>query len=257
MEVTVLQLDQAWHDRDANHAKARDLLTRSRPNRGTLVVLPEAFPVGFSMEVDTIADTEGRTTQFVCDLAKEFGVTVVAGNIVKPDDRGRNQALIAGPDGALIDVYEKLHPFTFAKEDAHYRGGSRLVRFDNQGARIAPLICYDLRFPEAFRVAAKAGVDVFVVIANWPAARVSHWLALLVARAIENQAYVIGCNRVGRDPNVEYPGRSVVIDPRGNIIADGGDREGAINATLDLEALRAYRKSFPALADMRFVADSI
>jgi predicted amidohydrolase len=257
MNVSILQLDLAWHDRAANHAKARAMLENDRPAPGGLVVLPEAFPVGFSMDVDAIADRSGETVRFVRELAKDFAVTVVAGNIVQPDDRGRNQALIASPDGALIDTYEKLHPFSFAKEHDHYRGGSKLVRFEWAGAKVAPLICYDLRFPEAFRIAAKSGVDVFVVIANWPTPRVAHWLALLTARAIENQAYVVGCNRVGKDPNVDYPGRSVVIDPRGNIVADGGDKEGIVKAAIDLDGLRAYRKSFPALADMRFVPESI
>src|SRR5690606_6307419 len=118
---------------------------------------------------------------------------------------------------------------------------------------VSPLICYDLRFPEAFRLATKQGAEMFVVIANWPTARVEHWLTLLKARAIENQAYVIGCNRVGRDPKVVYPGRSVIIDPRGNVLADAGGDPGVISSSIDAAALREYRKTFPALNDIRFI----
>ncbi|HEY0010279.1 MAG TPA: carbon-nitrogen family hydrolase [Tepidisphaeraceae bacterium] len=252
-QMLVLQLDLTWHDRSANHAKARAMLESVKPQRGALVVLPEAFPVGFSMSVSEIADKAGETEAFVRKLAKDFAITVVAGNIVQPDERGRNVALAAGPDGHLLARYEKLHPFTFANEDQHYQAGSRLTPFTWAGAVVSPAICYDLRFPEIFRAGAAAGAEIFVVIANWPAARVHHWVSLLVARAIENQAYVIGCNRCGRDPNVAYPGRSIVIDPRGQIIADAGDQETTLPASLDLEDLRAYRKSFPALRDMRFV----
>ena len=251
--VYVLQLDLVWHGRAANHAKARDFLTKTKPTPGSLVVLPEAFPVGFSMAVDEIADTDNDTEAFVRQTARDFGVTLMAGNVVKPDDRGRNVALVAGPDGHLLARYEKLHPFSFAQEDQHYQPGKRLAPFAWNDTVVSPAICYDLRFPEIFRASARAGAEVLVVIANWPAARVHHWVSLLVARAIENQAYVVGCNRCGQDPNVAYPGRSIVIDPRGQIVADAGDGEGVVSVPLDLADLRAYRKSFPALADMRYV----
>lgn len=253
MRVHLCQLDLAWHDRPANHAAALRMLDAAKPATGDLVVLPEMFPVGFSMDVAAIADRDGVTARFVRRLAKDFAVTVIAGNVIRPDDFGRNEALVAGPDGTLLATYHKLHPFRFAGEHNHYRGGDGVVTFDWQGVTVSPLICYDLRFPEVFRLATKAGAEVLVVIANWPTARVAHWLALLTARAIENQAYVVGVNRVGHDPKNAYPGRSVVIDPRGNTLLDAGDQTGCFACAIDPAVVRDYRAAFPALADIRFI----
>ena len=117
---------------------------------------------------------------------------------------------------------------------------------------IAPFVCYDLRFPELFRsVAATHRPDLFVVIASWPEKRLTHWLRLLQARAIENQAYVVGVNRVGADPFYQYPGRSVIVDFNGEFLADAGDKEGCIQAAIDLEVLRKYRQGLPFLDDMK------
>jgi len=117
---------------------------------------------------------------------------------------------------------------------------------------VAPFICYDLRFPELFRMAVRQGAQLYVVIANWPASRVHHWVTLLQARAIENQAYVVGVNRCGSDPKVAYAGRSLVVSPRGVILADAGGGERVLSAELDLAALQAYRAEFPVLQDMRW-----
>ena len=125
-----------------------------------------------------------RIVQYAGAVGRE---NVIAGNVIKPDDRGRNEALVAGPDGTLLATYHKLHPFRFANEHNHYRGGEGVKIFDWNGLKVSPLIRYDLRFPEAFRLATKAGAEMLVVIANWPTARVSHWLALLTARAIEKR----------------------------------------------------------------------
>jgi len=116
---------------------------------------------------------------------------------------------------------------------------------------VAPFVCYDLRFPEIFRHAVKKGVQVYTVIANWPEPREAHWLALLKARAIENQAFVLGVNRVGRDPKNAYSGRSQILDPRGSVLADAGNAEGVFGVELDPAALLDYRKAFPAIQDMK------
>lgn len=253
MRVHLIQMEIAWHDRPANHAAARRWLETAKPAAGDLVVLPEMFCVGFSMDVDATHDAGGETEAFIKQLASDFSVFLIAGNVTKPDDLGRNEALVANPQGEIVARYHKLHPFRFANEHQHFRGGDGVVTFDWNGVTVSPFVCYDLRFPEVFRLAVKRGAEVMVVIANWPTPRVSHWLALLTARAIENQAYVIGVNRAGRDPNVEYPGRSAVIDPQGRTILDSGEKSGAAALALDLAELRAYRTRFPALADMRFI----
>ncbi len=184
--------------------------------------------------------------------AARLGVCLVGGVVRRdpPAALGLNQAVAFGPDGAELARYSKIHPFSFAGEERHFARGGDVATFAWGGFAVAPFVCYDLRFPEVFRVATRAGANLFVVIANWPAAREAHWLTLLAARAIENQAYVVGVNRCGRDPNAAYSGRSRVLDPRGRLIAEAGGGAGVFEADLDLEDLRAYRREFPVLADV-------
>jgi omega-amidase len=242
-----------WEDKVANHVKVRDLVAAAKLPKGALVLLPEMFATGFSMNVTGIAEAPGgRTEAFFASLAMEQGVYVAGGVVVRaPDGRGLNQSLTVGPDGAVVARYSKIHPFSYAGETNHYAPGTETLTYSWGGASVSPFVCYDLRFPEIFRNAAKKGAQVLTVIANWPEPRESHWLALLKARAIENQAFVIGVNRCGRDPKLAYSGRGQIIDPRGNILADGGTAEGVFGAELDLASLLAYRKDFPALQDMR------
>ena len=258
MKIFGVQLDMQWEDKAANFAHVRELVSRAAPPPGSLVALPEMFATGFSMNAEAIAENHGgETERFLATLARERQIFVLAG-IVAPsgDGRGCNEAVVFSPDGSPggspLARYCKIHPFSFGGEDRHYAAGEGIALFEWQGFRVAPFICYDLRFPEIFRAAAKRGANLFVVIANWPQVREAHWLALLCARAIENQAYVLGVNRCGSDPKLHYAGRSQIIDPRGEILADAGNDETVIGAQLDLEALETYQREFPALADMRF-----
>jgi predicted amidohydrolase len=260
MNVLACQLDIAWEDREKNHARVRDLLAAACPPAGGLIVLPEMFSSGFSLNVAKIAENEhrGPTREFLSKLAREYQAYVVGGVVTQDAaGRGQNQAIVIGPAGEEIIRYHKIHPFSYGGESRCFSAGQRIVTFDCHGFTAAPFICYDLRFPEIFRHAARQrGVNLFIVIANWPTVRLHHWTTLLQARAIENQAYLIGVNRCGRDPNVEYPGRSLIVDPRGQILADAGDREAILSASLDLPALQAYRRDFPALSDARFPIQS-
>ncbi|HXH04513.1 MAG TPA: carbon-nitrogen family hydrolase [Candidatus Competibacteraceae bacterium] len=252
-QVIALQLDIVWENKAANHDKVRALLERARPEPSALVVLPEMFATGFSMKVTRIDEGEERPSErFLAALAQEFGVYVTGGLVNRaPDRRGLNQSLTFDPEGREVARYDKMHPFSFAKEDQHYAAGSTPLTFPWQGFSVCPVICYDLRFPELFRAGTRLGAEIFTVIANWPARREQHWLTLLQARAIENQAYVVGVNRAGNDPWLHYSGRSLIVDPKGEIIADAGAAEGAISALLDRAALSAWRAEFPALHDMR------
>ena len=253
MRVVAIQLESVWEDKAASHARVGSLLGAAAPESGSLVVLPEMFATGFSMAVERIAEgADGPSHRLLAECAVRHGVWVLGGVVTRhADGRGLNQAVLVAPDGREAVRYSKLHPFSFAGENRHYAPGAEVVVTSCGEARLAPLICYDLRFPEAFRIAARHGATVYAVIANWPSARLDHWLALLAARAIENQAYVVGVNRCGRDPHAEYPGRSLVVDPRGRVVADAGTGEGVLAAELDLAALAAYRREFPALADLR------
>ncbi|TAL03477.1 MAG: carbon-nitrogen family hydrolase [Verrucomicrobia bacterium] len=257
VNVIALQPDIAWENKAANFAKARQLLQRAAPEKNSLVALPEMFATGFSMNSDAIAEPGGgETEQFLSSLAKEFGVTLVAGAAMRGrDGKARNKALVFSPAGELICFYAKMRPFTPGAEDQHYTAGTKTTVFAWNDCTVSPFICYDLRFPELFRdAAARHRPALFVVVANFPEKRLTHWLRLLQARAIENQAYVLGANRVGSDPFYTYGGRSVVIDPQGEIIADAGAAEGFVKAQLDLANLRKYREGLPFLDDLKFSA---
>ena len=253
MQIVACQLDITWEDKPASHKRAAELLAGHKIKPGALVVLPEMFATGFSMHVDTIAEaTDGPTHQFLSELAEKLQSYVLAGVVTRASDgRGRNEAVTFGPDGQPVSRYCKLHPFSFAGEPNYYQAGESIELFHWQEFQVAPLVCYDLRFPETFRRATRQGAQVLVVIANWPLPREEHWLALLKARAIENQAYVVGVNRAGADPHVSYGGRSLILGPRGEVLAEAGNDPQVISADITLEPLLEYRRQFPALADMR------
>jgi predicted amidohydrolase len=254
VNVIALQLDIAWENKPANFAKVRELLVQASPEKDSLVVLPEMFATGFSMNVDAIAESYGgETEQFLADIATTFGIHLIAGAAMRGrDGKARNKALVFSPEGKLIAFYAKMHPFTPGGEAEHYTAGDHPVAFRWGDCTVSPFVCYDLRFPEVFREAAAAHrPELFAVIANWPEKRIQHWVRLLQARAIENQAYVVGVNRVGSDPYYAYTGRSMIIDPQGEILVDAGEREGFIQAKLDLANLRKYREGLPFLADLR------
>lgn len=253
MVVACCQLDIAWEDKARNHARVAALLDAAPPPPGSLLLLPEMFATGFSMDVArTTEGSERSSERFLASLARERGLTIVAGVVTTAaDGRGRNEALVVGPGGHEAARYCKLHPFSYGGEARHFAAGQGVVTFEWSGCTVAPFVCYDLRFPEAFRAAVRKGAQLLVVIANWPAEREAHWLALLRARAIENQAYVAGVNRCGSDPSLRYSGRSLIVDPRGEVLAEGSTGEGIVRAEIDLAALEAYRRTFPALADMR------
>jgi predicted amidohydrolase len=251
MKVFCCQLDIVWEDKRANFAKVDRLLAGAKLPAGSLVLLPEMCFTGFSMNVPQIAEFEPACTEeFLATMAERYEVSLVCGVVTQTASGwGRNEAIVMTPRGIVESRYQKLHLFSPAGENSFFEPGNRVVTFEWQNILVAPFICYDLRFPEAFRAAVDAGAELYVVIANWPRARERHWLALLKARAIENQAFVAGVNRCGRDPNVDYSGRSVIIAPSGEVIADAGETECLIDAELDGAAVREYRRRFPVLSD--------
>jgi predicted amidohydrolase len=253
MKIYCVQYDIAWEDKPANHAKIRRMLADAQPQRDSLVLLPEMFSTGFSMNTTRTSDTETREDQqFLSQIASDLGVYIVGGiTTIDASAKALNEAAIFDPTGEEIARYAKLQPYTNGKEAQHFRGGESIVHFKWHDMSVCPFICYDLRFPEHFRRGVRGGAELFLVIANWPARRVDHWIALLRARAIENQAYVAAVNRCGRDPHLEYPGSSLIIDPQGKVLADAGADERVISADVDVAAVRSWRSEFSAVADMR------
>ena len=256
MYLACCQLNIAWEDKSANYRRVEELVGEAELPPGTLLLLPEMFATGFTMNAVAVAEPlEGSTSIFVSDLARRHGIFIQAGLVVRGagDAQPRNEALVFNPEGRRLARYAKMHLFSLAGEARHFTAGESPIVFGWQEAVVAPAICYDLRFPELFRRAIKDQGQVLSIIACWPAPREEHWLALLRARAIENQCFVAAVNRCGCDPSgLAYGGRSQIVDPRGVVLIDGGGEEGVIQAEIDLEAQASYRREFPALNDMRF-----
>jgi omega-amidase len=251
MRVYCCQHDIQWEDRSANHRRVSGLLKDAPLEPGSLVLLPEMFASGFTFNVPLVAEgTEGATRAFLSEIAAERGVFMMGGIVsAGRNGRGRNEAVVFSPEGRELACYCKLQTFTPGGESAVYEAGSATVLFNWRGALVAPFICYDLRFPERQRVAAKKRPHLMTFIASWPDARLSHWVKLLQARAIENQCYVAGVNRIGSDPQFHYSGRSMIVNPMGEVIADAGTLECIIGAEIEISSVEEYRVRMPFLED--------
>ncbi|MFC7218050.1 carbon-nitrogen family hydrolase [Streptomyces polyrhachis] len=226
-----------------------------------LVVLPELWPVGAfafdDFEASAESRTDGPTARAMSEAARSAGVWLHAGSIVEraPDGGLFNTSLLFAPDGELAAYYRKVHRFGFDRGEAVLMSpGEEAVTFAAADTVLGLATCYDLRFPELFRLLVDGGAQVLVVPAGWPARRGAHWRALAVARAIENQAYVLACGTAGTHAGVEQNGHSLVVAPDGAVLAEAGPGEEALTAVLDLPALAEYRESFPALKDRRLDA---
>lgn len=250
MILAAVQLDIAWHDPAANRARVESMLrTRALPP-GSFVLLPELFDVGFS--TDRAAILPSDAPRWAAGVARELAIFLQVGFPEPgPDGFARNCMAIARPDGTLAPTYAKVHPFGYGRETESFRGGTRLVLVPCGDMLVAPAVCYDLRFPELFRHAALAGANLISIGASWPTPRAAAWRALSIARAIENQSFVIACNRVGSDPNARYSGGSLVIAPEGDVLAEGDDRESIVECAIDAGRCAAWRERFPALRDVR------
>jgi predicted amidohydrolase len=247
----------AWEDRAANldHFAAE---IGKLAEAVDLFVLPEMFTTGFSMQPERVAEPEATDTQsWLQQRAREANAAIVGSVATESDGRFVNRLLWATPDGRIAH-YDKRHLFRMGREDQHYAAGTRTLVVEWGGFRIAPLICYDLRFPVWSRRRASYNYDLLLYVANWPAARRYPWQQLLRARAIENQAFVAGCNRVGADGNgVAHAGDSVILDAMGQPLAELAETPGVVQAELDLQSLRDFRERFPAHLDAdRFTLES-
>jgi len=260
MQVHLVQLDIVWEDKQANHARVRSLLESAPLSPGDLIVLPELFDVGFTLNTKAANDQDGTTLAFLHDLADSSGCLIHGSRALHDPDSGKshNCVTVTAPGDASINCqYAKVHPFSYGRESDAYTGGNELTHYGwNSGddrLQICPAICYDLRFPELFRLGAKQGAQAFALGANWPAPRTAHWRALCIARAIENQAYIFAVNRTGNDPYLTYSGSSIIVDPKGEIIGELGDEEAVLSAKVDPNAVNEWRSIFPALNDMKLI----
>ena len=246
LNVTVIQDDICWQDPAANRERLnRHLQTMAETD---LVVLPEFFSTGFYMDPTEKFETmDGETVSWMQDSAATVGAVITGSLVMQLDDRFVNRMIWAKPDGSL-DWYDKRHLFRFGGEHHKYSGGNTRTIFELNGWRVALFVCYDLRFPVWSRNV--DDYDVALYVANWPDARQYAWDTLLRARAIENQAYVLGVNRLGINPGGDtYSGGSVILDFMGQPLEDFGDQLRVSNASLSMGELSQFRSFFPASMD--------
>lgn len=252
MKIALIQHDTVWADRDANFALLAPLVDRAASDGARLVLLPEMFSTGFVVDRDDIGEPEnGPSAAFLSDLASRHRIWVGGScpEVSEDDRRPYNSFVLAGPHGEM-HRYRKIHRFTYGGEDRHFRPGENLVTVRIDDISVSMFVCYDLRFADEFwRLAGET--DLYLVPANWPASRREHWLSLLRARAIENQAYVAGCNRVGSGGGLDYSGDSRIFDPLGVPLAEGGADQEIIWADISRDTVREVRSSFPFLQDRR------
>ncbi len=248
LTVTLVQSDLAWEAIDTNLAMFDATIDAiERPT--DLIVLPEMFSTGFSMRPDQLAEPmEGRAVTWLRHKARGKGVAITGSLMIEADGAFYNRLVWAAPDGGLA-FYDKKHLFRYAGEQKVYTAGQGKITLTFKGWRIRPFICYDLRFPIWTRNLNNA-YDLALFVSNWPARRSAHWRALLRARAIENQAYVIGVNRVGDDgKGLYHDGCSAAITPDGEVLFEARHSATTCTLTLCRERLERYRADFPAWMD--------
>lgn len=247
IRVALIQTELVWQQSEANRLQLQQLMQQCVGAQ--LFVLPEMFNSGFSMASEQIAETmDGPTVQWMQQQAKLLNAAVCGSVAIRTQGLIFNRLLFVTPDGQ-VQFYDKRHLFRMGNEPQHYQAGSERVVVSYLGFRFCLQVCYDLRFPVFARN--QQDYDVLIYVANWPEPRRQVWSTLLSARAIENQAYVLGCNRVGNDNNgLSYSGDSVVVDYQGQILAGLAESEaGVVQAELQLSALEQFKQKFPAYLD--------
>lgn len=252
MKIALVQHDIAWANQEANFSTLAPLIREAATNGAQLVVLTEMFSTGFVVDQQDIGEPEGgASSQFLVRMATENNIHVcgTCPETTEDDIRPYNSFVIASPQGTT-HRYRKIHPFTYGGEDKHFRPGDQHVTLTIDEVTVSLFVCYDLRFADEFWALAHQ-TDLYLVPANWPSTRREHWTTLLRARAMENQAYVAGCNRVGSGGNLEYSGDSCVIGPFGDIVAAAGADATILYADIDPHHVKSIRARYPFLQDRR------
>jgi omega-amidase len=252
VRIAAVQHDIVWEDRDANFARLAPQVAQAVGAGAELVLLTETFSTGFSMTPGIGEPEGGPSSRFLADRAAEHGVWVggTCPEIADGEHLPYNSFVLAAPDGTT-QRYRKLHPFTHAGEHERFRAGAESVTLQIGDLRVTPFICYDLRFADVFWKAAPE-TDLYLVPANWPSPRRLHWQTLLQARAIENQAYVVGCNRVGTaGDGTEHAGDTRIVSPMGELLATAAGGETIVLADVDPAEVAATRDRLRFLPDRR------
>lgn len=256
MRAHLLQLDICWEDRQANFRMVEQMLRNIGVEPDDLILLPELFDSGFSLNVSVTNDANAQTDAFLASIAKQYRAFVQGGRTVRPHGAklAFNCMSVKSPDGRTLAEYAKIHPFSYGREPEAFAPGHEIVTYPWRGLTVCPAVCYDLRFPELFRIGMLRGANVIALGANWPEARQAHWRALLIARAVENQSFVLGVNRTGRDPHLNYVGGTIAIDPKGMVIGELGSEAAVLTVEVEPDGLVGWREQFPAWRDIRLIS---
>lgn len=262
----LVQPSIAWEGKSTNHEHVRRLLDplidSDKIAAGDLIQLPEMFDTGFSFNVEATNDKSGQTLQFLLDLADDTKAIVAGGRTIAPCHKcaAKNVMTLVGPEQIVIAEYTKSYLFSPGGEDKRFEAGNEVVtwHWPTANLKIQTAICYDLRFPELFRTGLAQGAELIALGACWPSVRQHHWRSLLIARAIENQAFVLGVNRCGDDPvkingdnGLHYAGGTIAIGPKGEVLGELSEEPGVLSVPIDPSAVRSWREQFGAWKDMR------
>lgn len=255
MKIALAQIDMAWEDKEKNKKKVLHFLDVANKNKVQLILFPEMTLTGFSMNIDQTAETSKSncdTINWFLSSAQAYNLHIGFGHVeLDPlTKKGLNKFTVVSPENKIMSSYSKLHPFSFGLEAQFYTGGKMLSNFNLDDFLISTFICYDLRFPEVFQAVSRES-SLITVSANWPKSRRDHWITLLKARAIENQCYIAGINRVGIGDNIEYCGDSMLVDPSGNIVCFNEGEETLLIEDIHMDRVLELRKSFNLKADRR------
>lgn len=254
MRICLIQLDIAFGKPAVNYAAAELKIREAAAGNPDCIILPELWTTGYDLtRLGDIADPDGNNTKtFISNLAKQYNINIVAGSVASRNTSGvTNSMYVFNRQGDLVGEYSKLHLFRLMDEHLYLQAGEQKGLFILDGTICAGLICYDIRFPEWVRAHTALGAEVLFISAEWPLPRLSHWRALLISRAIENQCYVVGCNRAGNDPASTFAGHSMIIDPWGDILCEASENEEILCGIIDLKMVQEVREQIPIFADRR------
>ena len=265
MKLALAQLDIIWEDKTKNKETAIQFIKHATTENVDIIFFPEMTLTGFSMNTSLIGEDNNETIEFFKEMSSKFNIFIGFG-YVEGKTNSKNKYSVVAPqvmhrgvprtihrrmpqDNNLVN-YTKIHPFSFGCETEFYQSGNEINYFDAFNFTIAPFICYDLRFPEIFQIASKSAT-LITVAANWPIDRREHWITLLKARAIENQCYIAGINRIGEGNGLTYSGDSMIVDPLGNVISSLYMNKGLVIADISEDNVTQTREKFRLKEDRK------
>jgi len=248
--IGIAQINIVWEDNAENMKKIEGFIKKASENKVELTLFPEMSLTGFTMNINSLSLREEEIINWVKKIAIESNINIGIGYGIKVDGKGENKYIIISKEGNVLAKYTKMHPFSYSGENEKYHRGNKIYTCKINEFKITPFICYDLRFPEIFQKASKES-QIITVAASWPKSREDHWMTLLKARAIENQCYVIGINRVGIGDGLEYNGSSMFVCPDGEILNEISGEEILIIEKLEIDKIKEIKDKFDIKNDRR------